>query len=259
MKRKFYFFVAGILLYFFMGNITYGQQCGPGPHWIDGCAGGTDSFQSTATIWVDLNLDCIGDFPLSFQGPTIVVRQPSDTIDPGNGMCPKPFGHTGNFHIETEIVNATLTAPAPGGGQFILKFGHSANPELQPSIGHVVEEADPAKGCSYFCIYFKLFVPAGVFGPDSVWLYNQTCCVMYSAITQAPPSTGTDYSFPQCIELFTSPLVGQGIHIANATDPHHTVIPTLSQWGLIIFALLLAAAGAIFILRRKRVFLLHRK
>jgi hypothetical protein len=260
MKKTFYFLtIAGIFIFFLAGNHSYGQSCGPGAHWIDSCPGGTDSFQSTATVNVDANLDCIGENFLGLTGPTTVLRQPADAIDPGEANCPAPAGHTGNFHIQTEIINATMTAAAPGGGQFIMKIGHSSNPELQPSIGHIVEMEDSTLGCSYFDVYFKLYVPEGAFGSNpAMWLYNHIPCRLYATITQAPPLPGTVYAFPQCIELYTSPV--GGVLIVKITDPHHyviNVIPTLSQWGLIIFAVLLATAGVIFILRRKRVFLLH--
>jgi hypothetical protein len=257
MKKKFNVVIGGIILFIVISvSTTYGQPiCGGGPHWIDECSGGSDSFQSTATIKIDADFNCTGDVLLTFQGPTSVVRQASDMTDPGNAICSAPPGHIGNFHIQMEITDATLTAPAPGGGQFILKIGHPANPQLAHSFGHIVEmAADDKLGCSFFDVFFEIFVPAGAFGsnPD-MWLFNHNPMTLYATITQAPPLPGTDYSFPQCIPLFTDPL--GGTLVANATDPHHTIfpvtIPTLSQWGLIILSVLLLVTGSVFIMRRR--------
>jgi hypothetical protein len=263
MKTKFIFILACISLSLMIGTTAYAQftimqninrativPCGPAPHWIDNCAGGDDLFQSTATVSVGLS--CTGGVPITFQGPVTIRRNASDAVAPvdPNAMCTAPTSHSGNFHIRTEIRGATLTAPAPGGGQFILKIGQPENADLQPSIGHIVEKTDNTLGCSFWCVYFKVFIPAGTFGnPTDMWLWNHDCCIIYSDIDRVPPLPGTTYSFPTCVGLWTDPLAGA--QVAFAAAPSHTVyFPTLPQWGLIILGMLLLTVSFVYLRRR---------
>lgn len=45
-------------------------RCGPGPHWVDTCASGTDFLSTSAIVSVDLDFDTIADITLDMAGPT---------------------------------------------------------------------------------------------------------------------------------------------------------------------------------------------
>ena len=53
------------------------SECGPGAHWIDGCAAGSDEIATQqAVVGIDLDLDCVEDtsFVLNPCGLFTVVR-----------------------------------------------------------------------------------------------------------------------------------------------------------------------------------------
>ncbi|MBW2316903.1 MAG: hypothetical protein JRH10_22300, partial [Deltaproteobacteria bacterium] len=53
--------------------------CGPGAHWVDGCAGGLDIFPSTAVVGIDFDFDNIADVTVILNGPSMVKRfEPSN-------------------------------------------------------------------------------------------------------------------------------------------------------------------------------------
>ncbi len=244
MKIKFYFVIAGILLFFTSGiNSSFGQQCGPGAHWIDNCAGGSDIMESGALVGVNFNLancNLPPEVNITLSGPVTVQRQAAQDIMVTDGICPATVdGHTDV--IPTEIISMNLT-----GSGYTLIVGPSGAPELQHTFGYVVEKpADTTLGCSFFDVWFKIITPSGP-------LYNQTPLRLEATIDRVPPSVTYYSPVGICLGLYTSPVPGEGMLVANLVQAQHEVIfiiPTLSQWGLIILALLLLSLGMVFVPR----------
>jgi hypothetical protein len=247
MKTKLSFIIASILLFFSTGmNSTYSQSCGPGPHWIDECSsGGPDIMESGALVGVNFtltNCNLPAEQNITLSGPVTVQRLGSHDIAVLDGLCPATVdGHLDV--IPTEIISMNLT-----GSGFTLIIGPSAAPELQHSFGYVVEDpADNTLGCSFFDVWFKIITPGGT-------LYNQTPLRLEATIDRVPPTTTYIPTEIICLALYTSPIYGEGVHMANLVQAQHNVypyiIPTLSQWGLIILALVLLTIGAIYIFRK---------
>jgi hypothetical protein len=247
MKTKLSFIIASILLFFSTGmNSTYSQSCGPGPHWIDECSsGGLDIMESGALVGVNFNLancNLPAEVSISLSGPVTVHRQGSQDIAVAIGPCPAIVdGHMDV--IPTEIISMNLT-----GSGFTLIVGHSAAPELQHSLGYVVEKPDDnTLGCSFFDVFFKIITPNGP-------LYNQSPLKLEALIDQVPPVVTFSPSGDICIGLYTSPIYGEGMLVANLVQAQHTVgpsiIPTLSQWGLIILSLVMLTLGVVYLKRR---------
>ena len=137
MKTKFSLIIASIFLFFSLGiNASFGQGCGPGPHWIDGCTGGFDIMESGALVGVNFNIANCGlppEMNLVLTGPVTVQRQTSHDIAVFDGICPATVdGHLDV--IPTEIISMNLT-----GSGFTLIVGPSGAPELQHTFGYVVE------------------------------------------------------------------------------------------------------------------------
>ena len=80
--------------------------CGPGDHWVDGCAAGTDVFNSTAVVGLDTNLDGKVDATLMLTGPTTVVRG-SPAVIPGETQGGVPSTHKDRIPTEITDLNAS--------------------------------------------------------------------------------------------------------------------------------------------------------
>lgn len=225
MKLRIY---LSLSILFFMSRINISfAQCGPGPHWIDNCSPGIDQMFSGALVGIDVltPLDCVQDASLIFNGPVFVKHLAPNNINPGDAICNMPsiISHPNPSVIPTEIIDATLNSS----NGMILRIGAPANSDLQPSTGAVVEKStDSTKGCSFFNVFFKIFVPAGLFGGNpALWLYNQVPLRIEAEILQVPP-IGVTYIHPLniCIGLFTSPVLGQGILVTNLIQAEHHII-----------------------------------
>ncbi len=213
--------------------------CGPGAHWVDTCFSDLDTFDSIATVRLDLpfdgNLDGEADGPpIILSGPTIVQRG-----DPLAGSDLNDAGHLSK--INTEIVFLNLT-----GGGFTLTAGDGNGTftvESEPinhgplfSSGMIIEKTgpgtpdcgfpiDPEFACSFFDVFFEIQTP---FGP----LHNNTALRLNAMIDGVPP-IGFDYDHSinplNPIPLFdTSDVVR-----AQLVDATHTPVPEPSTMLLL--------------------------
>ena len=166
-------------------NSADAYVCGPGPHWVDYCMGGTDSFYSIAVVGVDIDWDGIPDITANLAGPTVIFRgHPIDTPDP---LDPGHFNR-----INTEIVSMTLT----GGGITLTAgdgIGNLANNGPLYSPGNVIEKiGDPTRADSFFDVSFTIQTPLGL-------LHSNTPVTVTASggITEVPP-IDTPYVFSYC-------------------------------------------------------------
>ena len=192
-------------------------NCGPGPHWVDTCAGlpappHADVYATSPVVKLDLNLDpnCDTDSTTPVTGSVTVHRQDASDNSTNFPLLPNP--PTTDLHIDaidTEIVSMVLT-----GGGFILRAGAGGAPALLPSKGLVVEKAgDNTKADSFFDVFFELDLGGGA-GPK---VYNQQPLRVTSVIGQVPP-TGAVFMQPGvCLPLYT--FTAGGIHVANLAVP----------------------------------------
>jgi len=197
------------------GDICPGpcSKCGPGPHWVDTCSGGSDTMPSAAVVGIDMDLDCIEDMALTLAGPTTVVRSdPQDDSMQFPGLAPVD-GHMDV--IDTEIVAMSLS----GGGVTLTAGGGLGVQALAPTVGAAVEEAgDNTLIDSFFDVMFEVDLGGGMYA------YNQQP-VRVEAVIDCVPPDATFVFPPGCIPLYTTPVPGQGTHIGNLIRAEHDTYP----------------------------------
>lgn len=199
--------------------------CGPGPHWIDTCAAGTDFLSTTAIVSVDINFDDIADITLNLDGPTTIQRQ---NASDASTNFPGAFGSSLDAHIDaidTEIVALSLT-----GSGVTLTAGQGLTPGgvfLDPSLGVVVEDSlDPLVATSFFELFFEVDLGGGVY------LYNHTAHQMQETIDQVPPLSGTHVPPGPAFTLLYDAPVG-GTAVAQIITSSHTIVPE-PESGLLV-------------------------
>lgn len=193
---------AALAVAAFPGIVNADPICGPGPHWIDTCAGGDDLITGTVGIHtIEIFGFGIITASLSQQGDFIVSRSnPLDDSAQFPGLRPVD-GHLDV--IDTEIVELTLS-----GGGITMTVGSPFNPVLTPTLGAIVEDpGDPLLGDSFFDVFFELDLGGGFL------VYNQTAVRMGSTIPSVPPDLGL---FPYLgtdlpIALFDAPAGGNQV------------------------------------------------
>jgi len=234
-------------------SLAWGQalpcsECGPGSHWIDGCASGLDQIPSNGAV-VGISTDiggpdsCTAGINLVLTGEcSLLTVSRSNPLDDSNHF---PGLRPVDAHldvIDTEIISMCLT-----NGTVTLRAGQGQGGIISPSLGAIAEDpVDPLTGESFFDVFFEVDLGGGQF------LYNHTPLKIQADITCVPPQV--TYLHPlTCLHLFTNPNPGQGIHVANLVTAEHSVnIPGTSTVTLILMVVLLLAAGALFMVLRRR-------
>ncbi|MDP6342899.1 MAG: PEP-CTERM sorting domain-containing protein [Alphaproteobacteria bacterium] len=193
--------------------------CGPGAHWVDGCAAGFDLFSSSATVGIDIDLDLLQDITMVLNGPTKIQRSnPLDDSANFPGLRPV------DAHldvIDTEIISLTLT-----GGGATLRAGAGLIASGQQSLGAIAEQpGDPTLADSFFDVFFEI----DVFG---MTLHNQTALNLQAVVSEVPP-LGVDYvhPLPGPVALYNT----SNVHVANLINAIHTPVPepaALTLYGL---------------------------
>jgi hypothetical protein len=168
---------------------------------------------SGALVGIDVNLDCVADNSFVLNGPVQIQRsdaQDDSLFYPGA----RPLdGHLDV--IDTEIVAMSLT-----GGSLTLTAGAGlGNTPLDSTFGVIAENlTNPALGDSFFDVFFEVELGGGNY------LYNQDAVTVTDTITCIPPVG--DYLHPVgCTPLYTSPIPGGGVHVANLVSARHETFP----------------------------------
>jgi hypothetical protein len=198
------------------------SQCGPGDHWVDQCASGQDVIADQgAAVGMDLDRDpfCLADVnlalgPCSAPEDLLIIRRSGPLDDSQNFPGLRPLdGHLDV--IDTEIISMCLT-----GSGVTLRAGAGLGPgSLRASLGAISEQpGDPEWADSFFDVFVEVNLG------DTVLLYNQTPLRLDADINCVPPKVS--YIHPvTCLPLYTSPLYGQGTHVANLVTAEHHVFP----------------------------------
>lgn len=199
------------------------DHCGPGPHWVDTCAAGTDTLASTeALVAIDINGDCLGDAIAILSGPVTVDRSDPLNASANFPAVTGPAGHVGPDVLDTEIVSMNLTG---GGVTLVAGQGLGAGPALPPtgltaSRGAIVEKvADPSRAESFFDVFFELDLGGGNYA------YNQTPVRVRAELNKVPPKERRYIHLLGCVPLFNSPIPGAGARIANLASACHGIGP----------------------------------
>jgi hypothetical protein len=241
-----YFVLIIMMLALAFGNICL-AQCGPGDHWVDTCPGGQDTLVNVlANGGIDFTLDCETDLYIPANGSAIINRaNPSDDSQNYPGTRPVD-GHLDV--IDTEIISLTLGSSEV---TILAGAGQGQGGVLPATYGVIAEQlSNPALAESFFDCYVEAYV-------FSQYVYNHVPIRLEATIDRYPPF-GQTYTFNGCIAVYDSPDPGQGNLIGNITSieltlqQEQTEIPTLSEWGMLIMALLLLAAGTVAVVRRRR-------
>lgn len=169
-----------------------------------------------ALVGIDTNLDCVADTSMVLQGPVVVGRTPS-MDDSAQFPGTRPMD-THKDVIDTEMISLNLAGP--GGVRLIAGAGNAHVP-IRPTRGAILEDtANPSLADSFFDVFFELELGGGQL------VYNQTALeVKANDLTCLPPVSS--YIHPiGCHPLYTSPLAGQGSHVANLVTARHDTYPT---------------------------------
>jgi hypothetical protein len=234
-------------------------QFGPGPNWLVDCGPDQEIMTTRALVGINLhpfNCNLPPDFTLELNGPIEVSHTGSLDIAP-SGPCGSATVDDQFDVIQTEMLSMNLT-----GSGYTLVAGAPGNPDLPQTLGAMLElESDNTKACSFFEVYFKIITPFGTF-------YNHDPLVVKSIITTLPPLNGTVYLHPEnlCLLLYPTKWDVPSSPVITLVSAEHTIvsgggeiphiIPTLSQWGLIIFSFVLLSIGIVYIVKRRRLSLI---
>ena len=210
--------------------------CGPGQHWVDTCAAGSDTLpSSSAIVGISFDNNLTPEFNAVLVGPTVIQRSPPQGPDPGHLN-----------HIPTEIVSLNLTG---GGLSLVAGAGSRTGGNLQPSLGRIIETAsDPALADSFFDVFFE--IQGTSFGP----LRNLAPLRMDSQIDRVPPPAIYEHVITDPIGLFRAGVDGLFGTEDDPVDPslwlvtakHATNIPEPASW------VLLGMGIGLFALQRRR-------
>ena len=229
------------------------SQCGPGPHWVDLCSGGQDQIaNSGAVVGIDMDIDpqCLPDINLvmwpclSPDNLLIIDRSGPRDISQNFPGLRSLDGHLDV--IDTEIISMCLTG---GGVTLRAGAGQQHGPgALVPSLGAIAEQpGDSRLADSFFDVFFEVDL-------GGMFVYNQTPLRVAATIRCAPPEA--EYIHPtDCIPLYTSPIPGQGMHVANLVSARHQVniskhVPALNGKGVLLLIVTLVGTS-VFLLRRR--------
>jgi hypothetical protein len=117
--------------------------------------------------------------------------------------------------IDTEIISMCLTG---SGVTLRAGAGQGQGGILGPSLGAIAEQpGDPEWADSFFDVFFEVNLG------DTMLLYNQNPLRLEADINCVPPKVS--YIKVGCLPLYTSPLYGQGTHVANLVTAAHHVFP----------------------------------
>jgi len=197
------------------------------------------------TVYIDINGDCVADgFTLISGSGTVHHGDPLDDSQDYPGTRPVD----GHFDVlDAEIVAMDFDN---GAESAVIGAGRGQNGDLQASLGVIAESLlDPSAAESFFDIFAEAYI-------NGIYVYNQSAARLEAEISEYPPYNST-YTFTGCLPAFTSPIPGQGIQVGNITQVELTVgaevsVPTMSQWGLLILALMVIALGTVAIVYRQK-------
>ena len=214
------------------------SQCSPGEHWVDTCPGSQDQITNhNLVVGIDLDLDCEVDIELTLSDSPLIVDRSDPQDDSLNFPGLRPLdGHLDV--IDTEIVSMSLIGS--GGITVTAGGGLGQGGSLAPSLGTIAEQpADPERAYSFFDVFFEIDMGGGMY------VYNQTASRIEAVIDCVPPRA-IYVKPPQCLSLYTSPIPGEGEHIANLVTGEHSVnppdhIPGMTLWGILAAVTALAA------------------
>ena len=193
------------------------SDCGPGAHWVDTCGAGQDRITDQgALVGIDTTLNCQPDTNLVMGSCAILVINRSDPLDDSANFAGLRAVDGHLDVIDTEIVSMCLTG---GGVTLVAGAGQGQGAVLAPSLGAIAEQpGDNEVAESFFDVFFEVDLGGGAYA------YNQTALRIQIDINCVPPQA--EYLHPTgCLELYTSPVPGQGINVANLVSAEHHVHP----------------------------------
>ena len=200
-------------------------QCGPGPHWVDTCAAGTDTMTTHGMVaGIDTDGDCRADVSMILSAclpPQTVVRQaPSDDSNQVQYAGTRPIDDHLDV-IDDELTHACMTN---GVETLIIGMGQGvgpAGPIAFNTWGYIAEQpADNTMADSIFDVYFELDIGGAMFGYNHAPLRMAT--VFPDGIDRVPPDWASYYHFVGCLPLFDT-ATAPGTWVANLVVAEHWV------------------------------------
>ncbi len=165
--------------------LTMAAGCGPGAHWVDDCASGTDKAASSKGEFELYEGSCQSKGNLlgtmTFKGPTTIFRGDSQDALVGD----PDFGNIGTIDNHNDVIKTELVSLKLTGSGFVVKAGDGVG-NLTPdnslySPGYIQEDPfNPSLADSIFHIFFEISGPLGI-------LHNEAACEMRAKIDKVPP------------------------------------------------------------------------
>lgn len=168
------------------------SACGPGTHWVDTCAGGSDTMTTRAEIGIDfiLPLDCWPDTSIVLTGPVTVIRSGPLDVSANFAVGGGDGGHPDILDTEMRSMSLigaggiTLRAGIPAGLSVGTSTCSTSGSGLVPKSCGVIQElpGPPARWAnSFFEVYFQVEISPGSF------LYNDVPVEVEATISCVPP------------------------------------------------------------------------
>ncbi len=238
-------FVAVVLTVHAPSQLAAGPICGPGPHWVDSCPGGTYAFPTVTNVNAVLDLDWDGTLET---GPVLLQFIGSTTIFLGPGSP---------HSLASEVVSINETGPFGS----ILRAGDgvgnlaSDGPLYSPGL--ITEQGgNPAFADSFFDVFFEIEL-----SPIRS-MRNLQPMQVRGCLTQAPPDYGAlggpcapayDVgNYPILLYDSRNPAILRGQLLPLPQGPgsisHHVPTPEPAT-----FALIGVSLAALRLARRRRI------
>jgi hypothetical protein len=151
--------------------------CGPGDHWVDACAAGTQTLRVHMEFGLDTNLDQLTDVEAAFDGTVVVRRGNPAASDPDNDP----------LHLDrmgSQILSMALTGS--GGYADGWTFRAGIDQGLAATTGYILETDDPAVAYNRYDMVFSIDgTPFGTL--------HHAGSFFFSADVTAFPQVGADY------------------------------------------------------------------
>ena len=198
------------------------EACGDIDHWMHdpACQPGVDRLDSSiVTFGLSFSPndeDCSVDAIVRTRGTSWI-----NTFGPMDDSSRYPDTRALDEHLDvrdTEVVSIDTISPD---GLVRMTAGRDRGAAaLRPSYGTLAEQpAEPALADGFFDLYTEIEVLRDD-GEVLVRLYNQDPARV-EAVVDCIPAEANYRSSPGCIALYTSPIDGEGVHVANLVSAEY--------------------------------------
>ncbi len=202
-----------LVLSVFGSGSASASDCGPHEDFVDDCAAGDDSYDTTTGVFgIDTTGNCRRNANFVLTGPVDKITRSGPLDDSVQFPGTRPVD-AHNDVIDTEIVSMSLT-----GGGITMRVGTGTpgiDAGVSQTLGAIAEQpANPRVADSFFDVFVELDDGGTLGGP----FYNQSPLRIEAEIRQIPPKTTYLHLQGLCLDLFDAPVGGNdtGFNLVEA-------------------------------------------